>query len=185
MQETVMSPEDFMKIGEKIKKTNEDTTPFAVVKEGKLSVVGDANQTEVKKNDYTIKFRFPKELFPEGLEKATSVGPYYVVAVEYKGVSITPRNDVKIMDAIFKILPFFNKLKEDGGIEELSNEEILSIYAYANDEVHLAIYNLVATFLGINDQMGEYMLPFSVLTALNQIIDTHPEVFNEADVFFG
>lgn len=92
---------------------------------------------------------------------------------------------MKIVDAIFKILPFFSKLKEDGNIEDLTREELLSTFAYAKEDIHLAMYNLVATFLGIDDHLGSHMLPFSVIGALSQLIDTHPEIFNEADVFFG
>lgn len=185
MEERGMAPDEMLAISEKLKKTNEDTTPFAVVKDQKVSVIGDANKTGVKANDYEIKFRMPKDMFSEPPEGAKAIGPFYMFSVSYKNIAVTPRSDLKIVDAIMKILPFFNKLREDGGVEELSHEELLSIYVTAGDEVHLAIYNLVATFLGISDQFGEYMLPFSVISALNKIIDTHPEIFNEADVFFG
>lgn len=185
MEQHTMTPQDLLAIGEKLKKTNEDTTPFAVVKEEKISVIGDANKTQVKSNDYEIKFRIPKDGLEQIPAGAREVGPYYVFTIKYENVTITPRNDLRIVDAIMKIVPFFNKLKEDGSMESLTNEEILSVYVGAGEEVHLAVYNLVATFLGIDDMMGEYMLPFSVISALNRIIDTHPEIFNEADVFFG
>lgn len=185
MEERAITPEELLNISEKLKKTNEDETPFAVMKDNKISVVGDANKTEVKKNDYQIKFRMPKSMFAQPPNGAREIGDFYAFSVEYKDISITPRNDLKIVDAVMKIIPFFNKLKENGNVEEMSHEEIISVYAHAGEEVHLAVYNLVATFLGISDQMGEYMLPFSVIGALSQIIDNHPEVFNEADVFFG
>lgn len=180
-----MKAKDFLAVNNQLKKTNEDSTPFLISKDEDLIVVGDANKTEVKANDYTIKFRMPKtelEAMPSG---AKEVGEYYVFSLSFDGITITPRSDLKIVDAIFKILPFFNKLKEDGSIEDLSREELLSIFAHAKEEIHLAMYNLVATFLGIDDHLGEYMLPFSVVGALSQLIENHPEIFNEADVFFG
>ena len=180
-----MKAKDFLAVNNQLKKTNEDATPFLISKDEDLIVVGDANKTAVKKNDYTIKFRMLKtdlEVKPEG---AQEIGNYYVFSLTFEGIMITPRSDLKIVDAIFKILPFFNKLKEDGDIEELSREELLSMFAYAKEEIHLAMYNLVATFLGIDDQLGAHMLPFSVVGALSQLIDNHPEIFNEADVFFG
>lgn len=180
-----MTPEEFVRIGEKLKKTYEDDTPFPALNEGQLTVMGDANKTEIKSNNYTIKFRFAQEMFSEMPENAKAVGPFYVVTVEYEDVTITPRNDLKIIDSIMKVIPFVKKLKEDGSMRELTNEEMFSMYAYAGEEIHLAVYNLVATFLGINDKMGEFMLPGSVVIALNKIIETHPEIFNEADVFFG
>lgn len=181
----VISAEDFAAIGEKLKRTNEDNTPFPVVKDNEISVIGDPNKTEVKKNDYEIKFRMPKSMFTEKPDGAQEIGSLYVLTVKYKDISITPRNDLKIVEAIMRIQPFFNKLKEDGGIETYTKEELFSLYAYAGDDVHIAMYNLVATFLGIDDKSGEYMLPMSVLDTINTIMDTHPEIFNEADVFFG
>ncbi|MBP1045095.1 hypothetical protein I6N96_02305 [Enterococcus sp. BWM-S5] len=185
MGEKGMKAADFLAISDKLKKTNEDETPFAVVKDQEISVIGDANKTEVKQADYSMKFRVPQDFFEEKPEGAKEVGPFYVFSVNFEDVSITPRSDLKIVDAIMKITPFFNKLKENGDVEGFEKEELLSIFIGAGDEVHLAIYNLVATFLGIDDQLGEYMLPFSVIENLNKIMDNHPEVFNEADVFFG
>ena len=183
--ENGMKAKDFLAVNNKLKKTNEDTTPFLVSKDEELIVVGDANQIEVKSNDYTIKFRMSKDEFETKPEGAEEIGHFYVFSLVYEGISITPRSDLKIVDAIFKILPFFNELKEDGDIEDLSREELLSLFANAKEEIHLAMYNLVATFLGIDDHLGAHMLPFSVIGALSQLIDNHPEIFNEADVFFG
>ncbi|MBL1226523.1 hypothetical protein [Enterococcus sp. BWR-S5] len=185
MEEKGMKAADFLAISNKLKKTNEDDTPFAIVKDQEVSVIGDANKTEVKTGDYSVKFRVPQSQFEQKPEGAKEVGMYYVFSVAFDGVMITPRSDLKIVDAIMKITPFFNKLRENGEIESLEKEELLSIFISAGDEIHLAIYNLVATFLGIDDQMGEYMLPFSVIENLNKIMENHPEVFNEADVFFG
>ena len=183
--ETAMKAKDFLAVNNQLKKTNEDETPFLISKDEELIVVGDANKTEIKKDDYNIKFRMPKSEFDVKPEGAKEIGNYYVFSLVFDGITITPRSDLKIVDAIFKILPFFNKLKEDGNIEDLSREELLSIFANAKEEVHLAMYNLVATFLGIDDHLGAHMLPFSVVGALSQLIDNHPEIFNEADVFFG
>ncbi len=180
-----MKKTDLLAISKKLKQTNEDDTPFLVMKDQEISVVGDANKTEVKKDDYSIRFRMPKNKFDEKPEGAAEVGTYYVFSIDFKGITITPRSDLKILDAVMKIIPFFNKLKENGSIEGLEKEELFSVFAQAGEAVHLAIYNLVATFLGIDDELGEYMLPFSVIGAMSQLIDNHPEVFNEADVFFG
>ncbi|WP_086350266.1 hypothetical protein [Candidatus Enterococcus clewellii] len=185
MEEKGMKAADFLTISNKLKKVSEDDTPFAVVKDQEVSVIGDANKTEVKTGEYNVKFRVPQSHFEQKPEGAVEVGKYYVFSVAFADIMITPRSDLRIVDAIMKITPFFNKLKENGDVEEFNKEELLSIFVNAGDEIHLAIYNLVATFLGIDDQMGEYMLPFSVIENLNKIMDKHPEVFNEADVFFG
>lgn len=185
MEEKGMKAADFLAISNNLKKTNENDTPFAVVKDQEVSVIGDENKTEVKKADYSVRFRVPQTHFEQKPEGAKEVGSYYVFSVAFGDITITPRSDLRIVDAIMKIIPFFNKLKENGDMEDFSKEELLSVFVGAGDEIHLAIYNLVATFLGIDDQMGEYMLPFSVIENLNKIMENHPEVFNEADVFFG
>lgn len=185
MEEKGMKATEFLTISSNLKKTAESDVPFAVVKDQEISVIGDANKTEVKKADYAVKFRIPKSQLEQKPKEAKEVGNYYVFTVGFEDVMITPRSDLRIVDAIMKIMPFFNELKQDGEVKEFSKEELLSVFVQAGEEIHLAIYNLVATFLGIDDQMGEYMLPFSVIENLNKIMENHPEVFNEADVFFG
>lgn len=184
-EENTITPDQLLGLAKQMQRAEEDTTPFAVVNGKDVSVVGDVNKTEVKKNDYQIKFRFPFSLFETVPKGAQKVGQYYVVTTEYKDVSVTPRKDLIILDSIMKVFPFFKKLKENGEVEDYSKEELFSIFAYAGNEVHLALYNLVATFLEIDDELGQYMLPGSVITVMGQIIENHPEMFNEADVFFG
>lgn len=185
MTEEKITPADLLGLNKQLQKINEDDTPFAVVKDDEIAVVGDANKTEVKKNDYTVKFRVPISMFQQKPADAVVVGSSYVFSVDFPDVTISPRSDLIIVDAIMKITPFFKKLNENGSVDDLTNEELLSVFAYAGEEVHLAIYNLVATFLQIGDEIAPYMLPFSVIGALNEIIENHPEVFNEADAFFG
>lgn len=172
------------KIVEKMNEAKEDETPYIIQKDD-LTVVGDANRTEVKKNDYVIKYRIPREDYPEDIEGAKQIANLQIFEETYADISISPRNDIKIVNAVTKVVPFFRELKDDGTITDAKNEVILDKLANAPDEVILAIYNLVATFLGIDDFMGQYMLPFSVIDALSDMMTNHPEIFNEADAFFG
>ena len=179
-----MKPEDFAALGKKAQNTHTDTTPFAVIENKQLVVAGDANNTKVKKHDYTIKFRFPKSELEEKPDDAIEVGDFYSFAVEYKSVSIAPRDDLKIVDAIYRLQPLIHNLTENGDVQPKSEAELLHIFAQAGDDVHLAIYTIVAEFLGINDWQAQYMKSFSVINAFNDILDNHPEVFNEAETFF-
>lgn len=179
------TPQELVKLNEKIKAASDDTTPYLILKENEIHVPGDANLTEVKKTDYAIKFRYPRNLFTELPDGAREVGDFVIFSVTYPDITITPRRDLKIISEIFKLKPFMQELKGDGSVGELTNEEIFTAVADAPQDVLLALYNLVATFLGIDDIAGEYMLPSSVISAMAQIIDTHPEIFNEADAFFG
>lgn len=182
--------QNMLELGKKMKETHKDETPFPVNDDKtKITVVGNANLTQVKKNNYVIKYRMDKSIFDETGEQppenAKLIGQWYIFSITYNNISITPRQDTKIMAALFDIIPFYNNLKEDGGIESKTENEIIELYLKAGDVFHLALYNFVAAFLGIDDFSGQYMLPGSVLRATHQILDNHPELFNEADIFFG
>lgn len=187
-----LTPADVIDIGGKLDAVQDDSTPFLMTaedgKEKEVLVVGDANKTELKKRSYKIVFRFSKEelskFFAQVPEDAWEKSGFYFLEVEYGDVFVTPRNNLKVVDSIMKIQPFFNRLKEDGGIEKFGSEELLSMYVAAGDQLNNAIYNIVATFLKISDELGEYMMPGSVLNTFYNILDNNPEVFNEAEVFF-
>lgn len=185
MSKEKISQNQLLDISKKLRAVEEEETPFSIINDDQVKVIGDPNLTKQKISDYTVKFRLPISLFDGKPEGAQLVGPYYVIETVYENITITPRNDLKIVDSIMKIMPFFKKLNENGDVEDYTDQELLSVFAYAGDEVMLSIYNLVATFLDIDDTLGEYMKPFSVITTLAQIIENHPEVFNEADAFFG
>jgi len=176
---------ELVDINEKLKKTEEDSTPYASIQDQKISVLGDANKTEVKKADYSIRFRIPQHALAEKPAAAKIIGEYYIIDMTYEDISLNPRNDLKIMAAIAEMLPFFNDLKENGEIDSLSGEEMVKRLAYAGDQVIEGIYNLVAAFLNVGEELKFFMTGASVIGALATMIDTHPEVFNEADVFFG
>jgi len=169
----------------KLKKMNQEHHPFLVEKDQELAVTNSERSAVVDSGKYEIKFRMLKTDLEELPKGAQTVGQYCTFTLNFDGITMATHSDLKIVDAIFKILPFFNNLKEAGDIEALSKEEMISLFAHADEEIHLAMYNLVATFLGINDHLGQHMLPFSVIAALSQLIDNHPEIFNQADVFFG
>ena len=180
-----IKPEQLMKINQSIKKAEEDTTPYPVVVDGKVHVVGDANKTENKKRDYTIRFRFPKEYAEYFDEVKETIGNYIIVEVEYKDVYISPRSDMKILAAISKIFPYVKKLNEDGSIEEMTDEELLDVCLEMPDEIEDAMYILCASILRVDESMRDWMLATSVYAFVSQFIDDFPEVANEADAFFG
>ena len=181
-----IKPEDLLKINESIKKAEEDTTPYPVVVDGKVHVVGDANKTENKKHDYTIKFRFPKsyEQYFDGnvLER---IGDYIIVETEFKDVTITPRSDMKILAAISKILPYVKKLDDDGTVREMTDDEIIDMCLHMPDEIEDAMYILTASVLRVDESIRDWMLATSVFGFISDFINDFPEVSNEADAFFG
>ena len=165
-----MNIEDYMKVDEAIDKADESDTPFAVVANGEVNVVGDANKTEVNKHDYVINFRIYKN------------GKYEWVKQEFKDVYITPRNDLKVGRMLTQMLPYFRK-EEDGQSDKFSKDEILAIIE--QDAILDIMYDTVASVLGVPNNLKDFMSTDSVIAAVTQIILDFPEAVNEADTFFG
>lgn len=165
-----MNIEDYMKVDEAIDKAEESDTPFVVVANNEVNVVGDANKTEINKHDYVINFRIFKN------------GKYEWVKQEFKDVYITPRNDLKVSRMLTQLLPYFRK-DEDGEIVKHDKDEVLSILE--QDTLLDSLYDTVAAVLNIPANLKPFMATDSVIAAATQIIRDFPETVNEADTFFG
>lgn len=179
-QNDIIPVDDLVGIKDKLDEAQEDETPYLAINDDKMYVIGDPNKTEHKAFDYTLKFRFPKDIESDG----EIVGNYKIVTRHYKNVTIKPKNDLKIVDAIMSIEPFFRKITEDG-VGEYTEEEMRSVLSSMSDDVISGMYNVVAAVLDLNPSIAEYMMPYSMLDALGQMINDFPEVFNESDAFFG
>lgn len=75
-----------------------------------------------------------------------------------------------------------NKVNE---VTETFSNKVIRLYVEAGDQLQLGLYNLVASLLGIDDELGAHMLPASVIGATVNIISTYPELLNEAEALFG
>ncbi len=82
-----------------------------------------------------------------------------------------------------------NKIKElEQKIESITQkfgDTLVHLYVDGGDQLQLGLYNLVATLLGIDDDLGAHMLPGSVIRAVMTIFTTYPELINESEVLFG
>lgn len=82
-----------------------------------------------------------------------------------------------------------NKTKElEQKIESITQkfgDTLVHLYVDGGDQLQLGLYNLVATLLGIDDDLGAHMLPGSVIRAVMTIFTTYPELINESEVLFG
>lgn len=81
------------------------------------------------------------------------------------------------------------KIKElEQKIESITQkfgDTVVRLYVDGGDQLQLGLYNLVATLLGIDDDLGAHMLPGSVIRAVITIFTTYPELINESEVLFG
>ena len=123
----------YKKMEESIDNAPESPTPFPVVKNEKLSVIGDANETQVNKHDFTIVFRLP-----EGVADGEKVPGGVLKEVEYKDVFVAPRQSGKVISALCRMLPFFRKIIDtaDGGKEGVSftRDEVVEMLAEFGDD---------------------------------------------------
>lgn len=171
-----MTREEYDKIKEAIEGAETSTKPFLVTDGDELVVAGDANETQVVTHDYKIRFRVPIE--ENGKRTLT------VKEVEYKDRYVTPRNDIKIVQLITELMPYYKKANPDGTVTEFSEEELWSILTDMDQEIYDLMYELVGTFLGVDKSLRDFMLPGDVMGAVNQILRDYQEVVNEADTFF-
>ena len=181
-----VTPEDMLKLSKEIKKAQEDTTPYAVVADKQIHVVGDANKIENKKRDYTMKFRFPieyEEMFADA--EKTYIGKYFTIETEYNGVTINPKKDMKILASLARIIPYVKKLNDDGSVSDLSDEEMIQMCLDMPNEIEDAMYALAANVLGVPSEISDFMLATDVFGFVSNFVDDFPEAMNEADAFFG
>ena len=84
-----------------------------------------------------------------------------------------------------KIIPFFKKLYEDGSLRDRTEDELYQVFISMSEEVLDSIYILVQAVMNIPDDIIDNLIPSSAVATCSKIILDYPEIFNEADVFFG
>lgn len=176
-QEELLHAYDEIKEG--IDAAPESPVPFPVIRDEKMTVVGDANETEINKHDFKIMFRLP-----EGVAEGQKVAGGVLKEIEYKDVFITPRQSGKVVSSLCRMLPFFRKIV-DKGVEDYTQEDIVEMMAEFGDDFVDDMYDLVGKVLKIDDALIDYMLPGSAVDATAKIVRNYPEVVNEAEAFFS
>ena len=170
-----MTQEDLLRIREAMDKAQDDTTPFKVIKDDQIAVVGDPNNTEVKKFDYKITFVFPD---PHDMSVIREH------EMEFKNVWVTPRQNPRIVALVTKLMPYFRKALPDGTVGEYTPQEANEIIANMEDEILDLMYKLVGSVLKVDKDLWDNMRLDSVLQAFLQILNNMPELANEADTSF-
>lgn len=178
LQEELLKTYNEVKDG--IDKAVDDPTPFPIVKDEKISVVGDANETQIKSYDFKITFEFPKGTV-EGRETENGVEK----DIEYKNVFITPRRRPKTVSSMAKLYPFFQKISDKGGLEEFSPMEVAELLAENGEDFIDGAYDLVAKVLDVDPEIADFMKFESVMAATTQIFTSYPDLVNEAGNFFS
>lgn len=63
--------------------------------------------------------------------------------------------------------------------------EVFKMLLILEDEVIYGFYKVVVVFLGVDEELIEYMFLFLVIEIFIVLIENYLEVFKEVDVFFG
>lgn len=176
----------YKKMEQSIDAAPESPTPYPIVKDEKLHVIGDANETQINKHDFKIVFRLP-----EGVVDGEKTIGGVLKEVEYKDVFVPPRQSGKVISSLCRMLPFFRKvvdMKGNPGEKEtisFTSDEVVEMLAEFGDDFVDDMYDLVGKFLKIDDALVDYMIPESAMKATLQILNEYPEIINEAEAFFS
>lgn len=117
--------DDWLDINKSLEKAREDDTPHAVLNNGNLAVVGDANKTEVKKVDYQIKFRFEEGELQAYPKNAKKVGKYIMFTIDFEDIHINPRKDMLLVESALGIYPIITALTNVVDTRNSQIEEML------------------------------------------------------------
>lgn len=116
---------DWLDINKSLEKAREDDTPHAVLNNGNLAVVGDANKTEVKKVGYQIKFRFEEGELQAYPKNAKKVGKYIMFTIDFEDIHINPRKDMLLVESALGIYPIITALTNVVDTRNSQIEEML------------------------------------------------------------
>lgn len=172
-----MTQEELKKLKAQMEEAERNVTPFPIVDNDTIAVAGDANLTQVKPTTFEITFALPRE-------KGNKVA-YDRRTVIFKDVYPKPRNMVTIDRMMTVLMPYFKKPNEDGTVSDYTEQEMKDILVAFDENITNIMYELVATVIGVDPELKDYMLPSSVFDALLKIIKFFPEAWNEGDTFFG
>lgn len=180
--------EELKKIQESVEDAKKDDTPFALVSKDGMSVIGDVNKTEIKKKDYTVRFKFtPAEVERYGIDKGDItryVDGLAEVPMEFTGVTIKPRYEIEIDAAMMKIFPYIHHLNEETKrIGDRDTEELRQMVNDMSIEIGDDLYNFVAAVLMIDRRIVLNMEWNDVLDTATKIMNDFPEVVNGSEGF--
>lgn len=186
-----MTVDEFVAMKEAMDKAEEDTTPYAIIDEDDgLQVVGDPNKTEIVKYQYTIQFAYPKTDIVRNTLKDMKdcvvnkeTDNYIVCTRTFKDVWIPPRIYPQVQTAFAELYRFFNAITDDGGLRDLTDDEIVEVLKMLDQEMIEAMCHAVATILRIPEQEEQCMISLTVMPVIMRMIDDFPEIINGMDFF--
>jgi len=189
-------------VEETLESVDSDNTPFLIVKEDELEVLGDANLTQEKRGTYNLDFEvydymieaFPKEF--EGIEMKDEGSGLFSFSLTFENKGIIPRNRSLASLYAMKIMQIMAVNKESYEeivnlsikVKNLENPEELNIDDYFDTlERHTetmtqeVFYDLIVLITGIDDFYVDYLTLESLNYNAMKIISDHPDLFKEGN----
>lgn len=190
MENNEMTYEKFMAMKQAMDNAENDTTPFAVVDDNEVKVVGDANKTETKKRDYVLKMAYPAAAewreYVKNLKNAkvfNETPNYLGVERTFSNVWVPPAVHTAVQSTFLDLYKLFYIITEDGQIRDMTNDEVMQALSILNQEMCEAMYHAVATILKINVDEEQFMLASPTAQVVVKMIDDFPEIINGVDFF--
>ena len=184
-----MTVEQFIEMKKKMDEAENDNTPYAIVANDQIQVVGDPNQTEVKKHEYKVQFAYPntkewKEVLKEeGVRLLNETENYIGAERTYKNVWVSPRYHTAVQTSFVELYRFFVATTEDGELRDLTPDEIIEVLRMLDQPMQDAMCHAIATVLRIPREMEEFIMLPSAVSVVMQMIQEFPEIINGVDFF--
>lgn len=186
METENITREQFEELKRRFDEAENDNTPYTIVTDNEIGIVGDPDLTQMKKGEYTIKFGFPNtkewrdKISEDEIWKETE--NYIGVEKTFKNVFISPRRHSTVLSAFTELYAFFNYITDDGEVRELTEDEVPMALQILDENIE-AVYKAVGAVIGLDTDMIDYMIPLSASVALLQMVNDFPEIINETDFF--
>lgn len=184
-----MTVEEFIALKKSMDEAENDTTPFAIVENDQIQVVGDVSKTEVKKHDYRMQFYYrnneanKKVIEENGIKLIKETPNYLIVEREYKDVWVSPRVHMAIHTAFLELYRFFVATNDDGELRDMTIDEIVEVMHMLDQQMIEAMCHAVATVLRIPPNEEELMVPEITVDCVAKMIRDFPEIINGVDFF--
>lgn len=185
-----MTVEQFIEMKKKMDNAENDTTPFAILDDDdEINIVGDVSKTETKKHDYTLIMYYPnrdefrKKLDDEGVTIEKETPNYLVFRRTYQDVWVPPRIYTAVQEAFTEVYRFFNVIVDDGGVRDLTEEEVGEVLRIMGQDVMERMIHAVATILRMPQWEEECVYSLQMPMIVMKLIDDFPEIVNGVDFF--
>ena len=186
-----MTVEQFIAMKNAMDEAENDNTPYAVVANDQIQVIGDVGKTEVKKHEYKIQFGYPNtEEWRKALEGAdvrllNETENYIGAERTYKNVWVSPRMHTAVQTSFVELYRFFVATNDDGELRDMDANEIVEVLRLLDQQMIDAMCHAVGSVLHIPVNEEEYILLPSAVEAIMQMIKDFPEIINGVDFFTG